>query len=68
MADNFFTFHESFLQVGDVITKQDGRKYLVIEQNINHYRRRRFLRPSEILKVYVTHLIEVNYGRRTTAK
>lgn len=68
MADNFFTFDESFLHVGDIITKQDGRKYLVMEQEINHYRFRRFLRPSEILKVYVTHLTEVKHGRRTTAK
>lgn len=58
MAEDFFTFHESFLQVGDTILKPDGQKYLVTEQEITHYRFRRFLLPSEIAQVYVTHLIK----------
>lgn len=59
---NKFTFEESFLEVGDIILKKNGEKYQITDQTINHYAIKRFLQPSEVIKVIVTKLAKVNVG------
>lgn len=60
---SIFIFDESFLHVGDIITKANGQKFMVSDQTINHYRYKRFLRPSEVVKVIITHLCELKKNR-----
>lgn len=61
-----FRFDECQLQVGDIIQKPNGTKYIVVEQRIDTFCIRHLFQASELKQVLKTYLKELKtYGKRT---
>ncbi len=54
-----FRFDECQLQVGDIIQKPNGTKYMVVEQNIDTFCIRYIFRPSELKEILKTYMREI---------
>lgn len=54
-----FRFDEHQLQVGDIIQKPNGTKYIVVEQDIDIFCIRHLFRSSELKQVVKTYMKEV---------
>lgn len=54
-----FRFNEYQLQVGDIIQKPNGTKYMVVEQNIDIFCIRHIFRLSELKEILKTYMREI---------
>lgn len=54
-----FRFNEYQLQVGDIIQKPNGTKYMVVEQDIDTFCIRHIFRSSELKEILRTYMREI---------
>jgi hypothetical protein len=54
-----FRFDECQLQVGDIIQKSNGAKYMVVEQNIDTFCIQHPFRSSELKEILRTYIREI---------
>lgn len=54
-----FRFNECQLQVGDIIQKPNGTKYMVAEQNIDTFCIKHTFRSSELKEILRTYIREI---------